>query len=188
MRCSSDQFAKRFATEIQQYHPLLVPGLLQTEEYAKATIRAGNRTVSADELAARAAERVERQQVLQREPDPPFLLVVICETVLQRPLGSVQIMRKQLEHLHKASYWDNVEILVVPHPTWNHPGLDGGFRLLRLPGAGTVLYLETRATGGIFIDSATVDEHVSLLGDLRGAALPPDQSRTLIERARGEFS
>ncbi|GAA4897027.1 hypothetical protein HNR25_002804 [Streptomonospora salina] len=97
-------------------------------------------------------------------------------------------MQKQLEHLYKASQWDNVEILVVPHPTWNHPGLDGGFRLLKLPDAGTILYLETRATGGIFIDAATVDEHVSLLSDLRGAALPFEPSRALIERARGEFA
>ncbi|WP_147280167.1 Scr1 family TA system antitoxin-like transcriptional regulator [Marinitenerispora sediminis] len=94
--------------------------------------------------------------------------------------------RGQLERLIEVSTWDRAEILIVPHPTWNHPGLDGGFRMLRLPGVRTILYLETTAEGSVIVAPALIEEHASLLGDLRALALPPDPSRALIDEVRGE--
>ncbi|WP_017569015.1 helix-turn-helix domain-containing protein [Nocardiopsis halotolerans] len=173
------------ATQIQQYQPLLVPGLLQTRDYMRSSIKASARTDSEAAVEAKVAERTECQAILRRD-DPPFFSVVLDETALYRRLGSPDIMRKQLEYLLEASAWSRVEILVVPADTWDHPGLDSGFTLLRVPDAGMLLYLEARAAGGVIVDASTVDEHVSLMGDLRGFALPPDQSRSLIKKALGE--
>jgi hypothetical protein len=170
---------------IQQYHPLLVPGLLQTRDYMRASIKAGERTMPLATLEAKVNERTARQAILSRE-NPPFFSVVLDETVLYRRLGSPETMRGQLAHLAQVSTWSNVEILVIPADTWDHPGLDNGFMLLKVPDAGTLLYLDVKPSGGLIIDRQTVDDHVSRLGDLRGFALPPDQSRALIEKAQGE--
>ncbi|WP_370011157.1 helix-turn-helix transcriptional regulator [Nocardiopsis sp. LDBS0036] len=173
------------ATQVHEYQPLLVPGLLQTRGYAGASIRASNRADSQTAVETKVAERTERQSILRRD-DPPFFSVVLDETALYRRLGSPDIMKEQLGHLLETSTWSRVEILIVPAGTWNHPGLDSGFKLLRVPGTGMFLYLETKSSGGVIVDSGTVDEHISLMGDLRGVALPPDQSRSLIKKAQGE--
>jgi transcriptional regulator with XRE-family HTH domain len=173
------------ATLVQEYQPLLVPGLIQTPAYMRASIRASNRTDSQAAVDAKVNERTKRQTILRRE-DPPFFSVVLDETVLYRRLGSPDTMREQLEYLCEVSNWSRVEVLIVPADTWNHPGLDNGFKLLNLPDAGMLLYLETKSAGGVVMDTGIVNEHVTLMGDLRGLALPPDQSRALIKKAQGE--
>ncbi|MEV2274714.1 helix-turn-helix transcriptional regulator [Nocardiopsis sp. NPDC049922] len=173
------------ATEIQQYHPLLVPGLLQTRDYMRASIRAGSRTMSQAAVDAKIKERTERQELLKRD-DPPFFSVVLDETVMYRRLGSTDTMREQLEHLERVSTESHVQIQIIPADTWDHPGLDHAFMLLKVPDAGTFLYLETGSFGGVLVERQIIDEHISRMGDLRGFALPPDQSRALIRKAQGE--
>ncbi|KOX17111.1 helix-turn-helix transcriptional regulator [Nocardiopsis sp. NRRL B-16309] len=173
------------ATQIQQYQPLLISGLLQTRDYMHASIRASNRTVPQSVIDVKVNERTERQARL-RGDEPPFLSVVLDETALYRRLGSAAIMGAQLEYLCEVSTWSRVEVLIIPANTWDHPGLDNGFTLLRVPDAGMLLYTEARAAGGVIVDTDVVNEHISLMGDLRGFALPPDQSRGLIKKAQGE--
>lgn len=175
------------ATEIEDYQPLLIPGLLQTRSYIRATIRASNRIALEDEVEAKVAERIERQEIL-KEPTAPFLLAVVDEMALYRRMGTREVMGHQLGYLGSVAEWERVEILVVPKDTWNHPGLDSGFRLLRSPDTGTVLYQETRAGGGVIVDPETVEDHASLLGMLRSVALPPEQSQAAIAKAQGEFT
>lgn len=177
---------EQWAAQIHEYQPLLIPGLLQKQGYASASIRASNRPFTQSAVDAKVAERTERQAILRRD-DPPFFSVVLDETALYRRLGSPDVMGEQLEYLWEVSLWSRVEILVVPTGTWDHPGLDTGFKLLNVPEAGTLLYLETTASGGMIVDADTVDEHTSRLGDLRGLALPPGQSRSLIKKAQGEI-
>ncbi|QVQ52934.1 helix-turn-helix transcriptional regulator [Spiractinospora alimapuensis] len=176
---------EREATEIQEYQPLLVPGLLQTREYATAAIRAGQRLATDDEVGLKVEERLERQSILQAD-SPPLFLAVVDETALRRRLGSAGVMVGQLDRLLEASCHSRVELLVIPGSTQDHPGLDGGFKLLRVPKTGTVVYYEARAGGGVVMDPEIIDQHVSLMGVLRGVALPPEQSRELISRIQGE--
>ncbi|TQN27761.1 hypothetical protein FHX37_4490 [Haloactinospora alba] len=165
---------ERRATVIQDYTPLVVPGILQTEDYARATIQAVSRTVSEEEAAARAHGRVKRQEILSGD-HPPSLSAVIDEAVLRRRLGSPETMRGQLDHLWNVAGWRYGEVLVIPTGGWNHPGLEGMFRLLKVPETedGTILYQEAGAMGGVSIDPALVEEHIALMSDLRGLALPP---------------
>lgn len=174
------------ATQIQQYHPLLVPGLLQTCDYMRATIRAPKKAAQQEAIDAKVEERSERQNFLKRE-NPPFYSVVLDETVLYRRIGSPDTMRGQLEYLLEASSRSRMEILVIPADTWNHPGLDNGVILLKVPDSGTLLYLETGPIGGVISDTGMVDEYISLMSDLRGLALPPDQTRSLIKKVLVEI-
>ncbi|WP_026128361.1 helix-turn-helix domain-containing protein [Nocardiopsis halophila] len=177
---------ERRALEIQEYHPLLVPGLVQTEDYARASIEAGDRRVPRSYVGRKVQERVERQAILQGE-EAPFLSVVLDESVLRRRVGSPATMKGQLDHLRAIASWEQAEVLVVPAATLNHPGLEGGFKLVRLPESNLVLYQETRSGGGVVVDQELVDEHMALMADLRGVALPPEQSLALMEQVQGEI-
>ncbi|UOE19380.1 helix-turn-helix transcriptional regulator [Thermobifida halotolerans] len=178
---------ERRAVQIQDYQALVVTGLLQTERYARATMRAGDRLASEEQVEARVQARMAQQEIL-KSTQAPFLVATIDESVLGRRLGSPEVMREQLRHLCDASTWERVEVLIIPSSTWDSPGVDGSFRLLRVPGAGTILYREAGSTGGVIIDPEIVERHTALMGDLRALALPPDQSRALLERTLGEYT
>ncbi|GAB3481330.1 helix-turn-helix domain-containing protein [Nocardiopsis coralliicola] len=177
---------ERRSSQIMDYQSLVVTGLLQTRAYASAMIRAVNRLITDDEVEARVQERMNRQEILDSD-GPPQLIAVLDELVLQRRLGSPEIMCDQLKSLIEASHRPRVEVLVIPRTTWNAPGVDGSFRLLRLPDVGLVLYRESGETGGVIIKPDIIDEHAQLMADLRAVAHPPDQSRSLLETLQGEF-
>jgi transcriptional regulator with XRE-family HTH domain len=117
------------ATSISMYGAIVVPGLLQTEEYAAAVIGA---TPTPEEHFAeeRMARRmVRRGLVLGRQP-PPSLNVVIDEAVLRRPIGSAAIMRRQVLRLRELNERDNISIRVLPFKVGAHPALTGPFAIL----------------------------------------------------------
>jgi transcriptional regulator with XRE-family HTH domain len=176
------------ATEIRDYHPLVVPGLLQTEDYARATIRAGNRAATEPQVEALVASRLERQGILRAE-SPPRYLAVVDEAVFRRPTGGLTVMAAQIDHLLSTAESERIEILVVPlETTRSHPGLDGAFRLIRVPELGEILWFETRVSGGPVEDAAAVAEHATCFADLLGVALPTDSSYSLLRKLRGEIS
>ncbi len=178
---------ERAAFEIREYSPLLVPGLLQTEEYARTILRAGLPTKTPAEIKELTRGRMERQATLKAEC-PPRLLVILDEGMLRRPIGGRETMRGQLARLLKASNEPNISIQVVPYETEHHPGLSEAFTLYAIHDKGTVLYIETRRTGTGTDSPDDVDDYSRLFGDLLGAALPVAASRKLIERIQGEFS
>ncbi|GAA4925922.1 helix-turn-helix transcriptional regulator [Streptomonospora halophila] len=177
---------QRRASEIREYHPLLVPGLLQSEEYARAIIRLGYPTSSTSEIDEQVKARIGRQAILASDR-PPLLLVVLDEMVLRRPFGGSATMTCQLDHLLGLSDQPHVVVQVVPFATEQHPGLDGAFTLMTLPGQSEILYLETRISGTPVDETDGVQEYSRVFGELRGAALPPKASRELIGKIRGEF-
>ncbi|WP_017596250.1 helix-turn-helix domain-containing protein [Nocardiopsis potens] len=171
---------------IRDYHPLVVPGLLQTEAYARATIRAGNMNATPEQVNALVASRLERQRILA-SPAAPRYTAVIDETVLLRPTGGEQVMKEQIDHLVAASSSERTEVLTVPLKTKMHPGLDGPFRLLSVPDLGDVLWREVRRAGGPVENPDHVAEHVSLFADILGSALPAEESLSLMKQIRGEL-
>nr|WP_133740697.1 helix-turn-helix transcriptional regulator [Actinorugispora endophytica] len=172
------------ASEIRTYHPLLVPGLLQTEEYARHVLLVSRPKDTAAEIDVLVREHMRRQAVLDRER-PPRLLVVLEEGVLRRPTGGRELMRRQLGRLLEACDHPGTAIQVVPYESEHHPGLSNAFTLFTVPGKETVLHVETRRPGAPTSDPETVDDHVELFGDLRGAALPLRTSRRLVAEALG---
>ncbi|WP_026123487.1 helix-turn-helix domain-containing protein [Nocardiopsis chromatogenes] len=177
---------ERQATEIWEYHPLLIPGLLQTEEYIAAIIRSGNPAIAESELGEQVRARLKRQEVLQRN-DAPLLLAVLDELWLHRAVGSREIMRGQMERLVEASESPRVTIQVVPGETLRHPGHDGAFKLITVPERGQVVYTETRASGYSHEDDETIEDYTRVFADLRGAALPEEASRNLLGKIVEEY-
>lgn len=166
------------ATALRWYEPLLIPGLLQTEDYARAILAVGP-GINGDDLEDRVAGRMERQSALERR-DPPQLWCVLDEAVLHRPVGGAKVMRAQLEHLASLAGRPRTTVQVIPAAAGAHAGLLGAFIIADLDGSPSMVYLETSAEGQD-TDSPTVLAHVMLRFDtLRAEALPRAASRDLI--------
>jgi transcriptional regulator with XRE-family HTH domain len=173
--------AEREATSLRTWEPMLVPGLLQTADYARAILGAGPEAV-ADEVEQMVSARMDRQSILDRDA-PPLLWVVLDEAVLHRCVGSPKIMHEQLLHLAEMAGRPRVTVQVVPARTGTHAGLLGAFIVASSDGASDIVYLETSADGQVS-DMPRVVAQVMLRFDiLRAAALPRDDSRDLLLKA-----
>ena len=122
------------ASLIRGYEPHWVPGLLQTADYARASVRVGFPDATDDEADRRVALRLARQQILSR-PEPPRLWVVMDETALRRPVATTGpvIMRAQLDRLIEATGQPGITLQVLPFTAGLHPAMHGLFYLLRFP-------------------------------------------------------
>jgi len=171
------------ATVLRWYEPLVVPGLLQTEDYARAILSArpdGN----LDDLDEQVAARLARQAVLDR-PDAPQLWSVLDEGVLHRAIGSPKVMRSQLYRLAEAAEHPKTTIQVI-RAAGAHAGLLGGFIIADLDARPPVAYLETAAEGHV-TDSPSVAAHLALSFDrLRAEAESWASSRDLIRKVAEE--
>ena len=166
------------ATILRTYQPLLVPGLFQTEDYARAILaaRPGSKH---DDLDDQVAVRMDRQAILARA-DAPQLWSVVDEGVLHRCIGGPKVMHDQLEHLADCAENPRTTIQVIPASAGAHAGLLAGFVIADLDGSPGMVYLETAAEGQI-ADSPAIVAHAMLRFDaLRSEALPRAASRDLI--------
>jgi transcriptional regulator with XRE-family HTH domain len=152
---------------------IVLSGLLQTEDYARA-ILAVNPGAADDQIAARLAARLERQALLTRE-DPPTLWLLVDEAALRRRVGSAEIMAAQLSHLSGVARLPNVTIQVVPNV--EHAGLLGGFAI-----AERAAYVETAVAGQVFEDEETIAILLTRFDTLRNEALRKSESLRLIEQ------
>lgn len=164
------------AASLRSYEPLIVPGLLQTEDYARSilSLRPGG---DQDDLDVQVAARLARQAVLERAQ----LWCVLDESVLHREIGTGKIMQAQLDRLAALAGHPKVAIQIIPG-NCGHAGLLGGFAIADLDGKPPMVYLETAAEGQV-TDSPSVTAHVALRFDtLRAEALPRGTSRDLIRK------
>ncbi|MFU8850132.1 helix-turn-helix domain-containing protein [Micromonospora sp. SL1-18] len=167
------------ATALRWHEPVYVPGLLQTEGYARA-ILVGAGLFAPDEIDQQVAARIDRQAVLTRDR-PPLLSVVIDEYVLRRRIGSPEVMREQLRHLVKlGSALPRVRIQVVPLLAGAYPGLDGPFVIATSPAGEDVVYLEGQRHGQVIDRTEYVQQMVEVWESIRGEALSQQQSLELI--------
>jgi transcriptional regulator with XRE-family HTH domain len=121
------------AASISWYESELVPGLLQTEDYAHAVI-AAEPGVDEEEIDRRVHLRIERQSLLTRVTAAPNLSIVLNESILRRPIGGTEVMAAQLQRLLEASELSNVALRVMPFSAGLHPGvMSGPFEILRFP-------------------------------------------------------
>jgi hypothetical protein len=175
------------AGSIRAYEQQVVPGLLQTEEYAKAMIRGARPDIAAEEVEQRVRVRLGRQSLLIQD-DPIDLWVVLDETVVSRPVGGDAVMRAQLERLAQAAHLPSVTLQILPFRVGAHAGMDGPFTILDFPepGAPDVVYAEN-ATGGTFIEkSDELRKYKFIFDQIRAAAIPPEESVALIAKLAKE--
>jgi transcriptional regulator with XRE-family HTH domain len=173
-------------SSLRTYEAEYIPGLLQTEDYARAVIRASMLTAPAESVDQHVAVRMARQERLGSD-DAPALWAVLNEAVIRRVVGGVPVMREQLGRLLEAAESPAVTLQVLPFTAGAHPGMDGAFMILQFPGDPDVVYIHYH-TGTIYLEKGADTGAYSLMFDhLRAAALAPDASRALITRVQDEL-
>ncbi|MFB9839580.1 helix-turn-helix domain-containing protein [Actinoallomurus acaciae] len=138
--------AESRAAVIRQYHALVLPGLLQTPDYARALIAAGRPSARPETVESLLAARLERQEILARD-DPPTLWLVIDETALLRPIGGPEVHRAQLDALVEAAQRPGITVQVIPLGTGAHAGLTSAFTILSFTDEPDVAYTEDHQRG-----------------------------------------
>ncbi|MYU21864.1 helix-turn-helix transcriptional regulator [Streptomyces sp. SID8352] len=175
------------AVEFHAYAVLAIPGLLQTEEYARTMFASWRPRRSERETEQMVSARMTRHKIFDRAP-APTLSFVIEESVLERPYGDAEVLRGQLEHLRLVAENPNVEIQVMPTRTTDHPGAAGPFTLMTPEGGDQVAYIESQDRGQVITDKESVRGMAVRYGILRAQALSPDESLRHIEKLlRGEL-
>jgi transcriptional regulator with XRE-family HTH domain len=168
------------ATILRSFEMVVVPGLLQTEDYARALLtgRIGSGT---DDIGEKVAARMERQAILDRD-SPPELWVVIDEAVLHRRVGGAHIMREQINHLTEAARRPSIVIQVIPAAVGVHDGFPGaGFVIADFADAPRVAYQDTAVRGQIIEDADDIAVLMSTWDRLRAETLSRSASLELME-------
>jgi transcriptional regulator with XRE-family HTH domain len=171
------------ASVIRTYEVQFVPGLLQTREYARAVVVAGQPSATSAEVERRVGLRMQRQSILYRDK-PPRLWVVLDEAALRRPIGGRDVMRDQVRHLIEMAALPNVTIQIMPFRFGAHAAEGGPFLLLRFPESDLpdVVYLE-QLTSALYLDKRDeVDAYTEVMDRLSVDGMPPDKSVDLLQR------
>jgi transcriptional regulator with XRE-family HTH domain len=173
------------AHEMRNYEALIVPGLLQTEEYTRALFQGRASGVEGsieDAIEAHVTARRERQELLSRSENPLKLIAVLDESVIRRQIGGADVMRSQLKRLVEISESHNVVIQVLPFDGGAYAGMAGSFAILSFLDAPSVVFAEALA-GDIYQEAGDVQRYQGVFEDLRAAALSPLESIRMIARA-----
>jgi transcriptional regulator with XRE-family HTH domain len=174
------------AVALHVFEHSLVPGLLQTEAYARAVLATRPNTPE-DEIDNLVAGRLARQGVLWRQDPPaPILWALVDEGVLYRPVAPPNVMHDQLMHLAEVSRRPNITVQVIPYSAGGHTGLLGACTVAELDGSAGIVNLEDIADGRVTDDAATVSQVTLRFNSLRSDALPKGASRDLIVRVAEE--
>jgi hypothetical protein len=169
------------ATELRSFEPLVVPGLLQTEEYARVLVLAGWPGASTEEVEQRVRVRMKRQSLLHSD-DPLRLSIVLDEAALRRPVGGIDVMRRQLERLLQAAELPHITLQVLPLAAGAHGGMDGAFTILLFDEpVNQNLVFAANGAGGLFLEKdEELDRYAAIFDGLRNDALSPPQSARMI--------
>ncbi|OEV31628.1 DNA-binding protein [Streptomyces nanshensis] len=168
------------AVSIGQYAAHVVPGLLQTEEYARAVLSVDPSPSGVGQLEERLTARMGRQERLA-EPDHPDLCVVLDEAVLRRPIGGRAVMRDQLSRLLEAAATSWATVQVLPFDQGEHEAMGGSLTLLDLPDDDAeVAYLEGADYGQLIEEPGDVKRYSAIFHRLRAMALPSKMSVDMI--------
>ncbi|WP_203817064.1 DUF5753 domain-containing protein [Paractinoplanes ferrugineus] len=173
---------------IRTYEVQFVPGLLQTEAYARAVISLGLHRSAPAEVDRRTSLRMERKQLLAR-PDAPKLWVVLDEAVLHRPIGGRAVLREQVAALLELSESPGVQLQVMPFSSGGHAAAGGAFSILRFPyqELSDVVYVE-HLTGGLYVDKREeVDRYSAAIGRLFIEAAPLSETPAILTRVLAEL-
>jgi transcriptional regulator with XRE-family HTH domain len=169
------------ASEIRVYEVNIIPGLLQTEDYARTMIRSATMNGSHDDIERTVALRMARQPALTRD-DPPMLWTVVDEAALRRRVGGAELMRAQLEHVLELSSLKNVAMQVIPFAAGAHPAMGRPFVILVFPERidPDVVYLEDLTSTLYLEDVDEVDRYNVFFNHLRATALSFEDSAALV--------
>lgn len=179
-----DRYRRRMALEaralvIDEYAGHTVPGLVQTEDYARALLRIGNPKATLDEIEEMVAARMSRQDLLRADPAPD-LSMILDEAVLRRPIGGAAVMRAQFAALLALVDTSTSVVQVLPYQHGEHALLGGSMTLLTLDDGSAIAYEESIRTGTLIEDPEGVVPRRRAYDLLRAYALSPQTTAALI--------
>ncbi|GGV28831.1 helix-turn-helix domain-containing protein [Streptomyces griseoflavus] len=177
---------EREAVSLCTYECRLVPGLLQSEEYARAVFEGTIPLRTDEELEVQLAARMERQVMMRERPTVPFSFIVE-EHVFRRTFGDVEASREMLDHVLELTAPRNVTLQVVPLGARLHACLDGPLQILETSEGRRLGYSEGQQNGRLISDPKEMILLCQRYDTLRSQALNPTESRDLLERLRGEL-
>ena len=177
------------ATTMRMYAALLVPGLLQTRDYASAVLRALQPGLDAEEFERWVDLRIRRQSLLDRA-DAPTLWAILDEAALRRPVGGPRVMAEQVRRLAEAAERPNVTLQVLPFGAGEHAGMDGGFTIFGFSRSADsdVVHLDN-TTGDLYLENPEeIRRYNEVFEQLRAAALGVEKSLALAEEIFSIFA
>ncbi|MFJ9374374.1 helix-turn-helix domain-containing protein [Streptomyces sp. NPDC101455] len=178
------------AASLRVYDPQVVPGLLQTRQYAEALITGALPETASADIDKRVQVRLRRQERISAPENPLRLWTVMDESAVRRVVGNRSLMRDQLEHLVEQSQLPHVTVQVIPFDMGAHPGLNGQYAILEFPDAAdsSVVYIEG-VTSDLYLEKANdVQKYSVMYEHLRAQALNVDQSRQFIADIAKEYA
>jgi len=170
------------AASLRVYDPQVVPGLLQTRQYAEALISGALPETAQAEIDKRVQVRLRRQERVSAGENPLRLWSVMDESALRRVVGGPELMRDQLEHLVEQSQLPHVTVQVIPFEMGAHPGINGQYAILEFPDTAdsSVVYIEG-VTSDLYLEKPNdVQKYSVMYEHLRAQALNVEQSRQFI--------
>ncbi|MFF4527907.1 helix-turn-helix domain-containing protein [Streptomyces sp. NPDC001407] len=176
------------ARAVRNYESLFVPGLLQTEDYARAVIKGVLPMASTREIEQRVQARIERQGVLTKS-DPLHLWAIMDEASLRRMVGGPEVMHEQIRRLTAAIAEPHMMLQVIPFNAGAHAGMPGSFVLMSFPEVEDpeIIYIDSMA-GDLFLEAeADVRRYGAIFDNLRAVALSPDDTSRLLASLANEM-
>ncbi|MFJ3927735.1 helix-turn-helix domain-containing protein [Streptomyces sp. NPDC090022] len=174
------------ALALSWYDTLTIPGLLQTEAYARAVFRCRVPYVGEEKIELQTARRMKRQEILRR-PAPPTLSFIIAEAAIRDRIGGVEVFREQLRHLRECADHPSISIQVLPLGVTAHAGLAGPFTLLETPEHQYLAYSETQRGSILVRDPNEVSILQQKYAMLRSQALNCEATKDLFDQLLGEL-
>ncbi|HEY6315115.1 MAG TPA: helix-turn-helix transcriptional regulator [Streptosporangiaceae bacterium] len=171
------------ASKIHEWELRIIPGLLQTPEYARALMRVVRPRDADETIESDVTARMARQEIFS-EDHPPMAWFVLDESIMHRPFGGNHVMRDQLIKLEKMAEQTNVVIQVMPFNATEHPGVEGPLRILEFLDSPPVWYTEGWYSGRMAETKAEVSSAMTCFDLIRASALPPSESIQMIAQAR----
>jgi transcriptional regulator with XRE-family HTH domain len=176
---------EREALTLLWYENHVVPGLLQTEDYARAVFSCLYPPITAEDVDEWVSARLDRQQVFERKPWPPMMSFLMEEAILHRPIGGQAVLCKQIQHLRQCAELPFVGLQIMPTGRERHAGLAGPMVLLETPDHDHLAYIEGQLVSFLNDDQDQVSVLHQKYGMLRSQALTPEESMGLLDDLAG---
>lgn len=173
------------AIALSWFENQVLPGLLQTESYARAVFRSKVPILSEEEINAQVAARMERQEILRRKV-PPNASFIISEAIVRDRLGGNEVYAETLRHLRTRADLPGITLQIMPLGRETHAGLDGPFILLETPDHQQLAYTESQRGSQLITDPNEVSILAQKYAMLRTQALNPEETKGLLDRLLGE--
>ncbi|QGV78926.1 helix-turn-helix domain-containing protein [Streptomyces ficellus] len=172
------------AITLDTYEPRVLPGLLQTEAYARTLFRGQLPPLSDEQVEAQLLARLERQRLLRDRPNTAYSFI-LEEHLFHHRVGGTEVTRELLDHVLEVVQLRNVEVQVLPLGRGHHAGLGGPIQLAETPEHEWLAYCEAQRGGQFIAESKEISVLQMRYGKLRAQALTPDDSKGLLSQLRG---